>query len=324
MAFKTYAMLGTSAGIADGDLVAIFHGTGPLTSVTAAQVKGYAQAGAALLAASTPFTATQAVSASAAAPAGPVDYLQLKPSDYGAGKPGLFVTKSPTANAWTVSVSDGALGGELDLNVGLLKLPASTAAGATLTLAPGTAPSAPSNGDAWVTGAGFFVRAGGVTTQVGQQVYYLQVRNQTANSANSTESFSSGGWNTRVLNTTPFNNISGASVGSNQLTLPAGTYLVNLVHIPLLSGVSGTTVIQHRLRNITDSATLAISGVDYAYGFNPAQLLAPMLSTFTLAGTKTVELQIYVGGSGVSIQSPGGTAGGEATSWFDLELRKIA
>jgi hypothetical protein len=29
MAFKTYAMLGTSAGIADSDLVAIFHGTGP-------------------------------------------------------------------------------------------------------------------------------------------------------------------------------------------------------------------------------------------------------------------------------------------------------
>jgi hypothetical protein len=49
---------------------------------------------------------------------------------------------------------------------GELHTAASSSTKAGLNVAPGTAPSAPVNGDIWVTSAGMFVRVGGVTKQV--------------------------------------------------------------------------------------------------------------------------------------------------------------
>ena len=39
--------------------------------------------------------------------------------------------------------------------------------------------------------------------------------------------FTSGAWRTRDINTTVVNDITGASISSNQITLPAGTYRIN-------------------------------------------------------------------------------------------------
>lgn len=63
-------------------------------------------------------------------------------------------------------------------------------------------------------------------------------------------SFTSGSWQTRVLNTTSTNTISGASLSSNQITLPTGTYYVKFKapayacarHQTRLVSVSGASV----------------------------------------------------------------------------------
>jgi hypothetical protein len=67
-------------------------------------------------AAATTFTALPTVQIATAVTA--ADYVAAKPSDYGAGKPGFFVRKKATANAWEIEIDDGAAGsGALDIVV---------------------------------------------------------------------------------------------------------------------------------------------------------------------------------------------------------------
>ena len=60
-------------------------------------------------------------------------------------------------------------------------------------------------------------------------------------------------WTTRVLNTTVINGITGASLATNQVTLPAGTYTVTV-----FSPFRNTNLTKIRLYNITDSASLMV------------------------------------------------------------------
>jgi hypothetical protein len=69
--------------------------------------------------------------------------------------------------------------------------------------------------------------------------------------------FTSGSWQTRTLNTTS-GSISGASLSSNQFTLPAGTYVIE-------STAPAYRVQEHqsRIQNITDGITTALSTVSF-------------------------------------------------------------
>lgn len=51
------------------------------------------------------------------------DYAAWRPTDYGAGKPGMFVRKKAAAGAWAIEIDDGAAGS------GTLDLPATTTFG---------------------------------------------------------------------------------------------------------------------------------------------------------------------------------------------------
>ncbi|MBK9322713.1 MAG: hypothetical protein IPM97_07165 [Bdellovibrionaceae bacterium] len=77
----------------------------------------------------------------------------------------------------------------------------------------------------------------------------LIVDEKPANTAGGT--FTSGSWQTRTLNTTRFNTIPGASLASNQITLPAGTYYVRAV-----APTGEPSVWEHKaiLYNVTGSA----------------------------------------------------------------------
>lgn len=70
--------------------------------------------------------------------------------------------------------------------------------------------------------------------------------------------FTSGAWRTRDLNTVLVNNISGASLAGNQITLPAGMYYVE-ASAPAYSDTNGY-IERHQaiLHNITDSTTLLV------------------------------------------------------------------
>jgi len=67
------------------------------------------------------FTGTTTVTAGAAASA--VDYIQMKPTDYGAGKPLLFLKSEATANAWGIGLWDGAgTNGTLNISASTINL----------------------------------------------------------------------------------------------------------------------------------------------------------------------------------------------------------
>jgi len=91
----------------------------------------------------------------------------------------------------------------------------------------------------------------------------------------------SAGSNTRTLNTVVYNTITGSSLASNQITLPAGTYWIRAVAPAYAVGV-------HRLRVIraSDSATLIVGAVGYAPGtaYETAEISAPI----TLASTTAI------------------------------------
>ena len=112
--------------------------------------------------------------------------------------------------------------------------------------------------------------------------------------------FTSGAWRTRDLNASQFNDISGASLASNQITLPAGTYAIN-ASLPSYT-VSGN---QGRLFNITDS-TQTILG-NSIRGVADQTMIAQVLGTFTIAGSKVFELQhqciTTTGGNGFGNQA---------------------
>ena len=100
----------------------------------------------------------------------------------------------------------------------------------------------------------------------------------------------SGSFLTRPINTTQFNGISGASLSSNQITLPSGTYWCQAF------GAYYSTVgrIRQKLRNITDSS-------DTILGINQDQtdgagngVINVIQGAFTIAAQKTFELQYRV------------------------------
>ena len=94
----------------------------------------------------------------------------------------------------------------------------------------------------------------------------------------------SGSFLTRDLNTVMTNEITGASLSSNQITLPSGTYYIN-------ARAPAYNVDEHKLklRNITDSSDTIIGSseqnadLDYDSAF--------LTGRFTIASQKTFELQ---------------------------------
>jgi hypothetical protein len=118
----------------------------------------------------------------------------------------------------------------------------------------------------------------------------LQVLTVNETQANGTQggTFTAGAWRTRVLNTVVQNTITGASLASNQFTLPAGTY--SLSGLATAKYVGGHNV---RVYNITDAAVVSIGNNFNSPSTVGFSLSANILTTFTITGTKVFELQHY-------------------------------
>lgn len=121
------------------------------------------------------------------------------------------------------------------------------------------------------------------------QAQLLHVR-ETQSASTDAGTFTSGSWQTRLLNTEVTNEISGASLASNTITLPAGTYFI-VARAPAHTNVQAHKA---KLRNTTD-------GSDTIIGSN-ARMSSTEASTgmmsdswvfgrFTIAGTKNFQLQ---------------------------------
>jgi hypothetical protein len=116
----------------------------------------------------------------------------------------------------------------------------------------------------------------------------LHVRDERANNTQS-GSVTSGSWVTRPINTVNTNEISGASLSSNQITLPAGTYYIN---------ANGTAYKVNenviKLRNITDSSDTIIGMAQFAWDGDESTTSSFLTGRFTIASSKTFELQFRV------------------------------
>lgn len=122
---------------------------------------------------------------------------------------------------------------------------------------------------------------------------FLFIRDEKA-SGTGGGTFTSGAWRTRDLNTVKVNNITGASLASNQITLPAGTYWVE-AKAPAYS-YNGNFISNHKvkLRNITDSSDALIGDNQVAYANITtvvSQTYSMVQGQFNIAGSKVFELQ---------------------------------
>jgi len=97
----------------------------------------------------------------------------------------------------------------------------------------------------------------------------------------------SGAWNTRPLNTTVVNTISGASLSSNRVTLPAGRYAITAT-----SAVSNGAYNKLRLRNITSGTTLC-AGMSMRISGGNLDTLNTLINEITIGSPIVVELQHY-------------------------------
>jgi len=101
-------------------------------------------------------------------------------------------------------------------------------------------------------------------------------------------------WNIRDLNAVLTNEIPGASLDSNQITLPAGTYFIT-------ASAPCNRVDYHKLKlyNVTDSSDILIGTADYITSSYDIVTRSVVTGRFTLAAQKTLELRHYTHGAKV-------------------------
>ena len=131
--------------------------------------------------------------------------------------------------------------------------------------------------------------------------------------------FTAGSFTARTLNTTLTNEISGASLASNQITLPAGTYF--------LSAYATAWRVQNNkliLKNITDSSTTLIGSSEFCETTVNNQFKAVIDGRFTIGASKTFELQHRCDSTYAS--EGYGTANGFGINevYTDLRIWKVA
>lgn len=98
-----------------------------------------------------------------------------------------------------------------------------------------------------------------------------------------------GAWNTRTINTSETNDISGASLAANQITLPAGTYFISAAAVAHDVG-------KHRLRlyDVTNNAVL-LQGFNAQSGtINDLTSIAEVKGIFTFTSSRVIRLEHYI------------------------------
>lgn len=223
-----------------------------------------------------------------------------------------------------LSTAQGGTGGTFtpanragDTFTGEVVTAASNVTNAGLNLPHGAAPAAPVNGDMWTTTLGAFARINGVTTPLGPNAGVFLVQLQRASGVANGDAPVNSVWATRLLNTTVVNTISGASLSSNKMTLPAGTYRVSATVFTALTGV---TLCRARMQNTTAATTL-LQGVD-TFNFTDPNWVSNLRvdGVFTMASSGDAELQTRCT---VNAASAGGMGTGDVEVYANVLLEKI-
>jgi hypothetical protein len=132
--------------------------------------------------------------------------------------------------------------------------------------------------------------------------------------------FTAGAWRTRDINTTVgTNGISGASIASNQITLPAGTYLIQ-------GSAPAYDVNQHMTRfyNITDSTVAINGGSAYTDATDTMVTQSPFSGVVVIAGTKVFEVQHYAGTTAATFGFGIAANNGSVETYTQITVLKVA
>lgn len=141
-----------------------------------------------------------------------------------------------------------------------------------------------------------------------------------------------GSWTTVTLNTKDNDTGSIATLSSNQISIPAGTYKVRS-SCPLYTPNGNGIHCQSRIYNITDSAVLVTGQSSSVYNTGTSSGDGSLHTDnsfvdglFTISGTKTIALQYYVGANFTSDASNLGKAAttGSNEVYAQIVLEKIA
>lgn len=97
--------------------------------------------------------------------------------------------------------------------------------------------------------------------------------------------FTSGDWRQRDLNTTPTNEISGASVSTNHIVLPAGTY-----YIEASAGALGVNSHQAMLYDATGAAVLIMGTNERSNNAYQSSQRSTIAGRFTLSVTSSLAI----------------------------------
>lgn len=158
----------------------------------------------------------------------------------------------------------------------------------------------------------------------------LHVREEQSAGVTSSSSVTNFSWNTQVLNTVKTNEISGASLASNVITLPAGTYFIKAEGCPyeFTTTSGGGSKSRTKLKNNTAGTTLLIGvtqgNVLGGSGFGSVcPLVSRVEGRFTLAGTSNVELQTYIYFNN-SVSVPNVQNIGEVEVYAEVFIWKVA
>jgi hypothetical protein len=130
----------------------------------------------------------------------------------------------------------------------------------------------------------------------------------------------SAGDNTCVLNTIKTNEITGASLGSNQITLPAGTYYID-------ASVLGFFVNRFRgfFRNITDSSDTVLGQAGYSAGGSGSdQSVSKVCGRFTIASQKVFEMKLFCQSARVSNGFGVDTSDSRTNVYTDVQIWRTA
>jgi hypothetical protein len=129
----------------------------------------------------------------------------------------------------------------------------------------------------------------------------------------------SGAWTKRTLNTTVLNTITGCTLTTSVIALPAGTY-----RIDASSSFVGVNACSIKLRNTTDSTDtiLGTATFDGAPGVGGSPV--PLSGAFTIAGTKNFEIQYRVATTRSSDGLGAGANFGVNECFTSVTIEKVA
>lgn len=150
---------------------------------------------------------------------------------------------------------------------------------------------------------------------------------------NTLDGLSTATWNTRTLNTIIRNIGTLASLASNQITLPAGTYYFRVrAGVGSSTGASAYTAkFATRVYNVTGSAVAVPQGEAVQIGqdslVNGMVTSTHVSGLVTLGGSSALRIETYcvvAAGSGTGGQGGGGAGAGGTDVYLTVEIWKVA